>query len=280
LNWENWNWYDPASEWRKVRLDSSIYDPQGVKTASFIKTWTQVGVFSGTRKNEYSYHSDGRQDFHISYQDSSGIWLKREKFLWLYAMNKDTTGTETSKWLDGPNRFEPIGHSMYRMDINGDFSGAYSYSYPIGGSATAYHQLLTYDKNTSYGDVMFPDDFIVPIKFKIAAIYLLEQNGANWDSLIRSSCYYSPYNPNGSDGVSENTWNIFPNPANEKVFLSIDRENGYCTLCVYDAKGRMVIKRNLAVGDTQVDVSALTEGIYWFRLENGLSRRSACVRIE
>ena len=65
---------------------------------------------------------------------------------------------------------------------------------------------------------------------------------------------------NGPDNI-----NVYPNPTNEKIFISNLKENNV-TLKVFDISGKEVINKKVS-NKEQVDLSQLSKGIYQLSFE-------------
>lgn len=71
---------------------------------------------------------------------------------------------------------------------------------------------------------------------------------------------------------------VYPNPTVDGVF--IEREKGQILqLTIYDMKGSLVMQRSIEPLLSQVDLSALSEGVYTLRLTDG-KRYAQAIRIE
>ena len=70
--------------------------------------------------------------------------------------------------------------------------------------------------------------------------------------------------PSGSiDDVGESAISLYPNPATDKVTLTISEQG---EVNVMDVTGRMVMKQSVSVGDNTLDVSSLPNGLYYLKM--------------
>ncbi len=67
---------------------------------------------------------------------------------------------------------------------------------------------------------------------------------------------------NTSDKVLENEVSIFPNPANDKLFVRCNTGNMHGQLNIYDIYGKKVIDKDLKSINESIDVSKLNTGVY------------------
>jgi hypothetical protein len=69
---------------------------------------------------------------------------------------------------------------------------------------------------------------------------------------------------------------LLPNPANEHVRLILTSQSNEAI--IYDAFGRVVVKYAVITGDNTLDISSLSPGIYFVRLNNSLKSKKLIVR--
>lgn len=63
------------------------------------------------------------------------------------------------------------------------------------------------------------------------------------------------------------SFNIYPNPANDRIYISGKGTHSASKVNVFDAFGRRVLPEELINGDHSLDVSQLPSGIYFIRIE-------------
>ena len=74
--------------------------------------------------------------------------------------------------------------------------------------------------------------------------------------------------PVSSDIVSDdNTLKVYPNPANDKISFSLD-ENTTGLVSIYDIEGKLVLQQKVYEGVSDIDIHALTGGIYLVKVAN------------
>ena len=60
---------------------------------------------------------------------------------------------------------------------------------------------------------------------------------------------------------------IFPNPANNQIFLNINEDSRYETYDIYNSAGQLVLSSQIISSNTTViDISELSKGMYWLTL--------------
>ena len=67
------------------------------------------------------------------------------------------------------------------------------------------------------------------------------------------------------DELEYNSIAIYPSPANERITVEQPWRNA--SFIVYDVKGTNVLEKTLGAGQTDIDISTLSEGIYFCRIQ-------------
>lgn len=88
---------------------------------------------------------------------------------------------------------------------------------------------------------------------------------ATYTFVIHSDCTLSAFFcPSGSiDDVGESAISLYPNPATDKVTLTMAEQG---EVNVIDVAGRLVMKQWVVVGDNTLDVSTLPNGLYYLKM--------------
>jgi len=69
-------------------------------------------------------------------------------------------------------------------------------------------------------------------------------------------------------GQSANNCRLYPNPADNAIFISSPELTGSARLFFYNLTGRLVMERQINNPETQIDISTLPRGVYFVRLQN------------
>ena len=76
------------------------------------------------------------------------------------------------------------------------------------------------------------------------------------------SCNSNSINSN----YHENSFSIYPNPANDKIVIETTQITKGGTLTIYNINGKELIKRQIRESKTQIDISNLASGAYFVKL--------------
>ncbi|MBX7094110.1 MAG: FG-GAP-like repeat-containing protein [Flavobacteriales bacterium] len=82
----------------------------------------------------------------------------------------------------------------------------------------------------------------------------------------------------GIGELSENGFNVYPNPAKDMLYIS--SSNGNYSVEMYDVTGRVVYTKTTTSGNSQIDVNEMVPGVYFIRLENASGKSIRKIIVE
>jgi hypothetical protein len=92
------------------------------------------------------------------------------------------------------------------------------------------------------------------------------------------------YNPvSVQDFTFEKAKNIYPNPAQNILYIKLDRNNPKQEFSLYDAKGTLVFEGACEFQDgtiASIDISKIPQGLYFYQLNNGKSIQTGKLTIQ
>lgn len=98
----------------------------------------------------------------------------------------------------------------------------------------------------------------------------------NWDAVNNCSTSSYQYAENfqkifGTStslaDVNQQRFSVFPNPASDKIYISTNSE-GRKRFIIYDMLGKMIMSENCSLTKEDIDISSLSNGVYYVKLEN------------
>ncbi|MCX6229900.1 MAG: T9SS type A sorting domain-containing protein, partial [Bacteroidetes bacterium] len=69
--------------------------------------------------------------------------------------------------------------------------------------------------------------------------------------------------PTGVDDINNDLFKLYPNPANDKLFIEAGNTNGY-ELIICDLQGKSVIKQHCKAPSTAINIDFLAKGVYFY----------------
>jgi len=64
----------------------------------------------------------------------------------------------------------------------------------------------------------------------------------------------------------ENHFNMYPNPATDKIIIEAQNKNSAGLITIYNSQGEIIIKHTLTQAKSEMDVSALKKGFYFIKI--------------
>lgn len=175
----------------------------------------------------------GMHQFHIRFKDSKGNWSSvSSEFIY---------NTKTINF--GENKI-----NEYRYWFNDDFEN--KVSKPVVDSES----LFFLNKDINISNLVNNSLNYIHIQFK--------DNSGSWSSVLTEEFLYET--TLGSENFSVEKFNLYPNPANSKVYLSTKISTGQ--LFVFDTLGKLIKK--FSTIPTYVDISYFKSGLYIFKIKS------------
>lgn len=87
--------------------------------------------------------------------------------------------------------------------------------------------------------------------------------GCNSPAEVQEACLTTVEEITSGNGIT-----IIPNPSKDKITILSPALTGITQLSIFNVSGEKVIERLLRDTETQIDISALTRGVYIVRVQN------------
>ena len=169
------------------------------------------------------------------------------QYEWGTGGNCQTTGAPQLDWyspnvpsdmrgMGSSGRFTMLPNTVYSFDLAYVFARDYSAS----GSLASVNLLMTrVDSIRSY----------------------FNGNMTPCGSIFNTSVSETP-KPN-------NTISVYPNPANENLFVSFEMQSKNASVQIYDVTGNLVKELEITNGNSQINISQLAQGLYVIKIVDG-----------
>ena len=86
----------------------------------------------------------------------------------------------------------------------------------------------------------------------------------------KTSIAFKIIRTNSIQTINLSDWRVYPNPANDQLFVEIKQQNQFVTGQIFDAYGRGLKTVLLTTGITAIDVRDLSAGVYFVKVGAGL----------
>ncbi|MEN9700459.1 MAG: hypothetical protein RLZZ301_1657 [Bacteroidota bacterium] len=85
---------------------------------------------------------------------------------------------------------------------------------------------------------------------------------------VKNKCACSESAPSGLSELQEYQWELFPNPASDRLMVQFHDAFQPEELRIYSADGRLISSKKIAFNSIQqLDISTLSKGVYWVEFE-------------
>ena len=247
----NYIWDGSVEKWVEFDYTKNNYNIDGNKIVSvyyeFDETTQKLNPFS---KDTFGYDSQNRVIYNIYYNfnevDSS--YIPTFKYITKYSKNIDTTYTYT--WYKNNSVWVNNLKSYYNYDSNGDLI-----RYTIQG----------FNSNNNWETISEYSYVLDGNRNRVESIRKNTVNGV-LDFSRKVNYFYSQHEVISSVQSIDPKLKIYPNPTYS--VLNLENLNGYEKATIYDINGKLLVQKVISNDVEKIDLSNLTNGIYFLRLVN------------
>jgi len=179
----------------------------------------------------------------------------------------DTVRRICSTWYD-MEIIQAAGDTLIWNEIEGG-GGTYCHCFYNLSVTVDSLEAGNYFVKTYASDAPFPGGdtcYIGSVSFTIT-----EQNSFLSYNILgdyQSDCFEVNVGINDQDQFYRKFFTVYPNPANDEITLFYSAFTGISNLSIFNLKGEKVLERQLNETETQINISALPQGIYFIKLQD------------
>ncbi len=247
----NYSWDDIDGKWLVSNNEKYNYDVSGNKILSIFYEYDEATQkLNPSYKDTFSYDNQNRiiEKTHYNFKDINSSYVPSYKYISKYSEYSDTTITYS--WDSNKGDWAKNIRSYNNYDTNGDLIG-----YVI--------QNFISDDNW---------------KTTVDYTYLIDGNRNRLESIRKSiangvldfsrkvTYFYSQHEVISSVQSIDPKLKIYPNPTYS--VLNLENINGYEKATIYDINGKLLVQKVISNDVEKIDLSNLTNGIYFLRLVN------------
>ncbi len=236
-------WNFTLLKFENIKKVENTFDNNNRKTKTVWTFWdNNLKVWLNSIYFDYTYNSNGRElsrlDF--TWDNTSSSFINTQKVFHTYDLKENLTSSVFSEWDDE----EEIWINTYKKASVFDISiPVDQLVWPFNGEG--HKSKLTQELEYNWNEV-----------------------SSAWENDFKSTFNYSPF---GSATINEiynsSAITLFPNPANDKVFISIPNYSGNFEVKLMDLSGK-ILKVNEISNNGYLEVSEATKGIYLIQIYN------------
>jgi len=238
----NFEYSNVSEEGFKFFLNDELFGVYGYEELPI-----EVGPLAGDGQTQYDFYVRD-----IVYEDCSN-WR------WIGPEECEGWGGECNIW-DVVAEVLPCTGNNFNVMINFEFENVGDNGFKIVGNGNNYGIFGYEEVPITIGP--FEGDGVTAYEF--AVIDLTYEGCSDWTEIEPVDCG----EVNFGDGISEDEIKVFPNPAKDKILITLPdiSEEGY-DLFVYNNYGSLIDKRDSQhVVSTEVDLKDYTPGIYFVKI--------------
>jgi len=259
------NWTDNA--WVNNYKYTITYDSNGNQLTQLYENW-QSNTWVNSSKYTYTYDTNGNQLTQLYEKWQSNTWVNNYKYTNTYDANGNWLTNLKEDWTN--NAWVNSSKYTYTYDTNGNELTGLNEDWKNNDWKNSFKQTYTYDVN---GNTTLGEYFIWNSTTNIweqtndGDIEIFTNgNLINGYSAIKVEAQWKQFEVSGITLVQSNTSiTISPNPA--KDVLKINGTNAQSSAVIYTIEGKQIQSINNT--NNEIDISQLTKGIYFIKINTG-----------
>ncbi|WP_167618028.1 T9SS type A sorting domain-containing protein [Maribellus sediminis] len=259
--------------WKNAFKYEYAYNNNDSVAQKLLYCWNEKAVdWNYYYKYEYSYNNQNCQDSCCQYQWDSvaNQWAKQFKFEYQYNVDNKLEKQYQFCYDSVKNQWDSCACHLY------EYANEYLYK----------HEFCTYDSVNNEWDYNWKHEYLYNGEGQIKQLHRyqhssLKSTATDWVLDTKDFYYYA----SGVTGVGlaadlvEQQISIYPNPASSQITLEMrDVEN--CRLQIFDITGRNIYQKSIQAKKTVISLKQFNPGIYFFVIDNGISRKANKVIIQ
>jgi hypothetical protein len=234
--------------WINVSKQSNTYT-SGYLSYNLSQTWDFIGsVWKNSTQTNYTNNSGGNPTLEVRQ-----MW---DGIAWVNSQRATTTYNGSGKLLTEIIENYTAGNFInYSKEIN---------TYDGSGYIT-----LSVSQLWNTGSATFVDDsrssYLINPNGTVSQATTEDWNGSAWVYTQRMTFTYN--GPTSiSEAIKDADFIIYPNPAYNSITIKANNSPSGSTYSITDQTGKLMLKGKLTDGTTSVDITRLTNGIYFLNI--------------
>jgi hypothetical protein len=262
-----YDWQSTAKQWAKSSKSDYTYDSQGMLIQRIESDWSaNTSTWEEDSKSEYEYDLNNNLILQTDYDYWPGYWEKAWKYEFQYDIYNNLILELDHVWDNTNNQWNQWYKSEYTWDAQDNLS--YDISYVWNETGGIWENLskneYQYDTSYSFSELIFPtiyEEFpwIFNKMITKQLHYVWYESISSWGLFYTTSFYYSDYLPGYIEEPDPIHFQLYPNPAGEKIYITVEDLN-IDEVRVYSLAGQIVMQ--VSPHGEFIDISALTPGMY------------------
>lgn len=227
------------------------------------------------QKKMYNYDAAGRSN-EVEYfmaSDSTPLYLVAKDIVYYNAANK--IDSIVYKYVNSTGTWVNLRKDVYSYDANGNTSLRKIFNYDTTFNTWTENIKQYYQCNLNYlmSNVLLQynaspltEEHFFTNPFTHLDVYRFEPTSNTWKFNNLYDYYYSPMEVTAAKTEINSQASMYPNPTPRYLNIQLSGSNGG-EVSLYDAQGRKVLTQNMTATQNMLDLQALPQGMYWYRVQ-------------
>jgi hypothetical protein len=257
---------------QKIRVQAADIIPSNDSVSTVVNFHNYYAYDDGTAEaawGVYSAFALVAYKFSLTYSDT----LRAVSIFWNpYVSNAQTHAIRITVWNDNsgqPGQIlyqSPLTYPEYQLGYNG-FKYHMLDDTLLNLSGTFYIGYMQIDPETLSVGMDMNTNVQSKIFYNTSGTWFTTTYKAAMMMRPHFGEAFVPMSVNGTRPTRPSSFRIYPNPASDRVHIVRSEGSGACRVNVFDAYGRQVMNEQTMTGEHSLDVSELTPGMYFIRIE-------------
>jgi len=248
----NYTWEGSDEKWVEHDYTKYNYNKDGNNLVSvFYEFDVTTQKLNPISKDTFEYDNQNREinKVHYNFNDVDSSYIPYLKYITKYSKNIDTTYTYS--WNKNNSVWVNYLKSYYSYDSNEDLIG---------------YTTQSFNSNNNNWETIYDYSYIIDgNRNRVESIRKNATNGVlNFSRKV--TYFYTQHEVISSVQSIDPKLKIYPNPTYSE--LNLENISGYEKASIYDINGKLLVQKMISNNLGKIDLSNLTNGIYFLRLVN------------
>lgn len=297
-------WDDQSKEWQNNFLTEYINNSNGKMTYTIFRLWNnKKETWENLSQSFCTYNLQGNKLLFRNENWENNNWRNASQLLFTYDNDGNLINTLSQGWSKNLGKWENSSQENYSNAnnilttgvqqnwVNNTWSNSMRTNYSYTTSGKLYILQYAYWVNANWGDYArhiynYDDnDFLINTSYQAADSnwesitqfnYTNNLNGTidhfiwqnlndnNWTDFNRMTYYYNSLSTESFQ--SKNKFIVYPNPTKDEIMVKSDVP--FLNYFIIDQNGKSLFHGAITNKEKTIDVSTLTNGVYFIKLEN------------
>jgi len=270
---ESYTWNEITKKWLIQFKADEIYNALGQLVMETGYQWEPISkIWINSFRTEWTYHTSGKTFQVISsiWDDTTSDWMYISKTEDIYNVSKQVISYLEYDFDSNQNNWINSRKSDLVYDVNGNVLFEEYATWDLNG--LKWNVLVKFEN--SFNNNYALQDLVIPFTDEynlnnfhhmlLKTAYFDKSQGNNINDL-NELFYYSPIDIVKSSNPSISEFQLFPNPANEQIQISLGNDFKQYQIAIYSSEGKL-IQSEIIQDQQAVDLHKIQAGSYYYRI--------------